>query len=146
MAALLTVDDRYLQKQGFSPSQIAGTVTLSGVFDLSVADTVAASVFSTNNVERKDASPLHHIVKSKSLPPFLITYCQWDYVPLAGQARQFYHALQGANARAELHFTPQQNHISEVIAMTRPDDLTAQAVLRFIIAPGLRKAHSLSAP
>jgi acetyl esterase/lipase len=146
MAALLTVDDRYLQKQGFSPIQIAGTVTLSGVFDLSVADTVAASVFSTNNVERKDASPLHHVTKSKSLPPFLITYCQWDYVPLAGQARQFYHALQVANARAELHFTPQQNHISEVIAMTRPDDLTAQAVLRFIIAPKLGKGHSLSAP
>ena len=66
------------------------------------------------------------------MAPFLVTCCQWDYVPLAGQARRFFGELKRAGASAELHFTPKENHISEVIALTHDADLTAQALIGFL--------------
>ena len=132
MAALLALDDHFLKKQDLGITNIRGVVTLSGVFDLTMADTVAASVFSTNDVARRAASPLFHISTTKSTPPFLVTYCQWDYVPLAGQARRFYRELKEAGVAAALHFTPKENHISEVIALTHDGDATAKALIGFL--------------
>jgi hypothetical protein len=35
-------------------------------------------------------------------------------------------------ASAQLHFTPRESHISEVIALTHENDPTAEALLKFI--------------
>jgi len=132
MAALLALEPQFLARYQLSPTNIRGVVTMSGVFDLTVADNVAASVFSTNDVARKLASPLFHIRPGIQAPPFLITYCQWDYVPLAGQAREFRRALKAAGVPTELHYTPHENHISEVIALTHEEDATAKVLLGFL--------------
>lgn len=129
MAALLALDERYLKAHQVSSKGIRGVVTLSGVFDLDIGDSQAA-VFGKDRDFRRSASPLYHI--SQTAPPFLVTYCQWDYVPLGAQARQFWSALKNAGVAAHLHFTPRESHISEVIALTRDDDPTAKALLGFI--------------
>ena len=89
-----------------------------------------ASVFGKDKQNRRAASPLYHI---KSLaPPFLISYCQWDYPTLPAQARVFHATLQKAGVVAQLVFVPRESHISEMISITHDDDPTANAILQFV--------------
>jgi acetyl esterase/lipase len=129
MAALLGLDEHLLAAYKLSPKNIRGVVSLSGVFDLDIGDSQAA-VFGRDPAFRRNASPINHI--TSSAPPFLVTYCQWDYVPLGAQALRFSKALQKANVPVRLLFTPHENHISEVIALTHEADPTAKALLEFL--------------
>ena len=76
------------------------------------------------------ASPMAH-VRAKS-PPFLITYCQWDYLGLPLQAREFTAAMKKAFHAADLVYIPGESHISEIIHAVKDDDATAQALIKFI--------------
>ena len=129
LAALLTLDDKYLKTHGLSTRNIRSAITLSGVYDLAEGDG-QASVFGKDKQDRRDASPLFH-VKSPA-PPFLVSYCQWDYPTLPFQARIFHAALQKAGIATDLLFVPHESHISEMISITRDDDPTAKAILQFI--------------
>jgi acetyl esterase/lipase len=131
LSALLTFDEKYLKPYELSAKNIRGTIGLSGVYNLGIGDS-QASVFGTEEQARKNASPLYHI--KDSAPPFLITYCQWDYLTLPAQARQFHAALRKAGLSSELVFIPKESHISEMISISRNDDPTAQAILKFIQA------------
>jgi hypothetical protein len=51
---------------------------------------------------------------------------------LPWQARQFHTALRKAGVDSELFFTRREDHISEVIAMTRDEDPTSRAMVAFI--------------
>src|SRR4029079_19633708 len=119
MAALLALDEHVLAGHKLSPKNIRGVISLSGVFDRDIGDS-QAGVFGKDPVFRKNASPINHV--TSSAPPFLVTYCQWDYVPLGAQAKRFSDALRRAGVPVTLHFTPHENHISEVIALTHDDD------------------------
>jgi acetyl esterase/lipase len=129
LSALLTLHERYLQAHGLSAKSIKGVIALSGVYNLSFADALV-NVFGKDPEFRRDASPLFHV--RGSAPPFLVSYCQWDYATLPAQAKEFHSALRRAGVAAELLFTPGENHISEVIAMTYDNDPTAKAILKFI--------------
>jgi acetyl esterase/lipase len=128
LAALLALDVKYLNKHGLSPQLLRGVIALSGVYDLSSES--QEKVFGTDKNDRIQASPVTHI--RKDVPPFLITYCEWDYFPLARQAQDFQSALTRSGASAEIVFVPKENHISEMLAVSRDDDLTVESVLRFI--------------
>ncbi len=129
LAALLTLDDRYLKAHGLSPLIIRGTAVLSGVFDLTLSEG-QSSVFGTDPQVRRDASPLYHAARGAA--PFLISYCQWDYFSLPAQARTFYTALKAAEVPAELVFIPRESHISEMLHVPRENDPTSAAVLGFL--------------
>jgi arylformamidase len=129
LAALLTLDGKYLQKHDLAPSLIRGTIALSGVFDLASGEGLS-SVFGRDHTVREDASPLFHV--RRSAPPFLVTYCQWDYPMLPAQARQFDAALKQAGVKSELVFIPRESHISEMVNVPADGDLTAQSIIRFI--------------
>jgi acetyl esterase/lipase len=129
LSALLTLDEKYLVPYHLSAKSIRGTMGLSGVYNLGSGDT-QSSVFSSDESARKDASPLYHIKGSS--PPFLVTYCEWDYFTLPAQARQFHTALRAAGLNSELLFVPQESHISEMLSVPRDDDPTARAILKFI--------------
>lgn len=126
LAALLTLDERYLKTRGLSPRNVRGTILLSGVYEIRGQE----SVFGSDEQVWKQASPLSYV--RGPAPPFLITYCQWDYLTLPQQARRLQEALRKAGVAAELVFIPQQNHISEIVNVFQDDDPTARAILRFI--------------
>ena len=130
MAALLALDKTYLKARSLSPRCIRGVISMSGVFDLTSIGDSQSSVFGKDAAVRRDASPLYHI--KGAMAPFLVTCCQWDYVPLGAQARTFCNALREAGAAAELFYTPQESHISEMISLTHDDDSTAKALLQFM--------------
>ena len=129
LCALLSLDDRHLTAYQLSPKNIRGVLALSGVYDLSEGETFN-STFSSDLQLRKNASPLFHV--KRETPPFLVTYCQWDYFSLPQQAKDFVSALQKAGASAELVYVPGQSHISEMLNITKADDLTVAAALKFM--------------
>lgn len=134
LVSLLTLHDRYLARHGLTPKSIRGVIALSGVYDLTIFDSQSV-VFGNDKEVRRDASPQFFI--RSEMPPFFVSYCEWDYPTLPAQAKRFHAALKQAGISAELFFTPRDNHIYEMISMTYDDDVTAQAVLRFMrsIAP-----------
>jgi acetyl esterase/lipase len=79
---------------------------------------------------RRDGSPLFHI--RTPAPPFLVTYCQWDYLTLPWQARQFHAALRKAGVVSDLVYVPGETHITEMVHVPKEGDLTAGAILKFI--------------
>jgi acetyl esterase/lipase len=129
LSSLLTFNARYLQPHGLSAGLLRGVISLSGVYDLDIGDAMV-SVFGRQREVRREASPLFSV--RAPAPPFFVSYCEWDYPMLAAQAKRFYFALRKEGIDAQLFFTPKDNHIYEMISLTRDDDETAQAVVKFI--------------
>ena len=126
LASLLALDDRYLAAHGLSRRSIAGVVSMSGVYSISRLEWN----FGTTTQARRDASPLEHV--KAGAPPFLIIYCQWDYITLAGQAKKFHKALLKAGVNSELVRLPGKNHVNEVYAITKENDRGEKAIVRFV--------------
>ncbi|HEY2953279.1 MAG TPA: alpha/beta hydrolase fold domain-containing protein [Verrucomicrobiae bacterium] len=129
LVALLAFHDRYLKAHHLSTDAIRGVICLSGVYDLTVGES-QASVFGKDAQVRKDGSPLFQI--RTPAPPFLVTYCQWDYLTLPLQARQFHAALRKAGVVSDLLYVPAETHITEMVHVPKEGDLTATAILKFI--------------
>lgn len=126
LVALLALNDKYLKAAGLTDDVIKGVAALSGVYDVRTLE----GVFGPDDMVRRDASPAFHARKIKA--PFVITYCQWDYPSLPAQARQFDSLLRRAFVPTKLVFIPGENHISEIVNIGKPDDPTAQAILKLI--------------
>ena len=124
LVSLLALDPSHLKQHGVELSAIRGVMSFSGVYDVK-----SLSVFGDSEI-RKAASPIEYV--RQDLPPFLITYCQWDYPFLPYQAREFSAALKRSFVHAKLVYVPGLSHISEVIHMMDPEDITMNSILRFI--------------
>jgi acetyl esterase/lipase len=129
LAALLALDVSFLKKHEITQQSIRGVITLSGVYDLLTSES-QESVFGREPSVRKDASPIYYI--AAPAPPFLVSYCQWDYPTLPDQAKRFHGALRTAGIGSELVFIPRESHISEMISVPNDGDPTAEAVIRFV--------------
>jgi arylformamidase len=125
LVTLLTLDPKYLKKHDVdSAATIKGVMSLSGVYDVKTLH-----IF--GDVESgKAASPIQYV--HEGLPPFLVTYCQWDYPFLPYQAREFSSALKRSFVPTNLVYVPGLSHITEMFHMIDPDDITIKSVLRFI--------------
>jgi len=82
------------------------------------------------SVKRPDASPLHYV--RNGAPPFLLTYCQWDYYTLPKQSRDFEAALKKAFVDTKVVYIPRESHISEMVNIWKDGDRLAQAILDFV--------------
>ena len=134
LVALLGLDGDYLAKYQLSPQALRGVFAWSGVYNLATGES-QESVFGKGMPGRRAASPLFYV--KAGAPPFIVTYCQWDYFSLPGQAREFYQALRQAGVAAELLYVPRESHISEMLSVPRAKDPTVAAALRFMKqAPG----------
>ena len=124
LAALLALDDTYLKKYDVPPGAIHGVAALSGVYDVS-----RLPEFISGNGAR-DASPLDYV--HREAPPFLITYCQFDYLGLPKQARDFAAALKVDFVATELVYVPNENHFTEIVDILKDHDPTLRAILNFV--------------
>lgn len=124
LVSLLALDRRYLAKHQLSPSDIRGVISMSGIYDVGNAPT-----FSLLG-DRRDASPIRYV--RSDAPRFLIAYCQWDLLTLPKQARNFSAELRKKLVSAQLLYIPRDNHISEIINITKESGPLIDAVLEFI--------------
>lgn len=131
LVALLAANETWLKPHGLTTSSIRGVMSLSGVPNIvSLAANGDSRVFGKDPAVLLGASPLQHV--RRGLPPFLVTFCQWDYLTLPQQAEEFYTALKAAGVPATLSFVPAENHISEMTNITKPGDATSAAMLTFM--------------
>ena len=124
LASLLALDPSHLKKYEISPSSIRGVMSLSGVYDVNTL-----TQFGDKDI-RKAASPMQYV--RTDAPPFLVTFCEWDYPYLPYQARQFAASLKKSFVHTNLVYVPGLSHITEVLHMFDPEDITIKAVLQFI--------------
>ena len=124
LAALLALDGEYLKARDVPLSAIRGVAALSGVYDVTKLPEFVS------DKGARDASPLHYA--HPQAPPFLIAYCQWDYLGLPRQARDFTGALKKNFVGTQLLYLPGENHITEIINIWKDDDPIARAILAFI--------------
>jgi len=129
LAALLALDESYLNARQLSAKNIRGVICLSGVYNVNDGSR-ASRIFGNEEATKIAASPISHV--KAPAPGFLVSYCQWDYPTLPFQARLFHRALKRAGIGSELIYVPGEGHISEMLSITREDDRSAQAILKFI--------------
>ncbi|HEY3441143.1 MAG TPA: alpha/beta fold hydrolase [Paludibaculum sp.] len=135
LVALLAANPEHLAKRGLSLKDIRGVLALSGVYDLTTIESGSSSpTFGSDPEVLREASAAKFV--RAGLPPFLVTYCEWDYATLPQQAVAFYDALRAAGASAKLVYVPGENHISEMLSIPKPADASAKAMLEFM--EGLR--------
>jgi acetyl esterase/lipase len=123
LVALLALDPEWLAKYEIPVTAIKGVAALSGVYDVSKLQGFL-------NATGSSPSPIAHV--HPKAPPFLVSYCQWDYLALPLQAREFSAALKKSFDSVELLYVPGQGHISEIINIVKDDDVIAQAILKLI--------------
>lgn len=129
LVALLSLDEHYLAVHQLSSKSIRGVLTWSGVYDLTSGESLEKT-FGKDPQFRRDASPISFV--RSNTPPFMVTYCQWDYYSLPAQAKNFHHALKNAGVKTELVYIPAQSHLSEMLNIKNEKDLTVAAALRFM--------------
>ncbi|MBI4891669.1 MAG: alpha/beta hydrolase [Acidobacteria bacterium] len=132
LVALLANNEAWLKPHGLSSSAIRGVVSMSGVPNIvSLAAAGDSRVFGKDPEVLRGASPLQHV--RGGLPPYLVTYCQWDYLALPQQAEEFHAALRTAGVPVTLFYTQTENHISEMTNLAKPGEgTTFAAILRFL--------------
>ncbi len=126
LVSLLATNARWLAPHGLEPASFRGVLSFSGVYDVSLAP----NLFGPGEESIQSASPIRHT--SGALPPFLLTYCEFDYASLPEQARRFHAALSAAGQKPRLVFVPGENHISEIISVLKDADPTWLAALGFL--------------
>lgn len=135
LVALLAMNPEILARRGLSTKNIRGVLALSGVYDITAIEAgTSGPTFGGDPEVLRAASPIRFA--RAGLPPFLVTYCEWDYALLPQQAVAFDTALRAAGASAKLVYVPGENHISEMLSIPKPDGALAKAMLEFM--EGLR--------
>lgn len=126
LAALLALDGKYLEKVELDRKSIRSVIAMSGVYDVDKLETFLAEG------DKHDASPIGHV--HSGAPPFLISYCQWDYFGLPKQARDFTLALKKNFVPAQILYVPGENHISEVVSLVQDQGLLIDTILSVVNA------------
>ncbi len=124
LVSLLALDHSYLAQRGIPVTAIQGVISMSGVYDVT---NVPQFGFDGN---REVASPMSYV--RGGAPPFLITYCQWDFLGLPRQAREFGAALKKAFDAAQVVYIPNETHASEILSAMRENSPLARAILDFL--------------
>ncbi|MBV8843369.1 MAG: alpha/beta hydrolase [Bryobacterales bacterium] len=124
LVSLMAADHAYLEKHKIPASAIRGVISISGVYDVR---STPAFEFDGNKAQ---ASPVEFI--TRRMPPFLITYCQWDYLGLPKQARDFAADMKRSFDSIEVLYIPGESHISEIISAVQDGSALSRAILDFV--------------
>ena len=126
LVSLLAVDPRYLKAHGMTPDNIAGVISLSGVYDVRVIPVIFG-----NAAQRLDASPSYHVGDWQP-PPFLVLYAENDLGGLGFQALVFYYLLSEVPSEAGIMEFPGRSHATIISRIANPGDEVAKAMLQFL--------------
>lgn len=145
LSARVALDPKPLAQFGLSPRILSGVVAVSGAaFDLADERTYELghrlcryeARFGcgdpTDNWKR-EASPINCV--ASGAPPFLILYASDESKSLQRQSQLLHEALERNQVPSQLVIVPGQNHCRIVLTLSRPDKISAPAILRFVQSP-----------
>jgi acetyl esterase/lipase len=142
LASRIALDPKPLAQFGFSPANLSGVIAISGAgYDLADNETYELgrnrcryeTCFRCGDPTdnwMKEASPISFI--TPNAPPFLIIYAERETKSLIRQSELLHAALQRKQVPTEILVAPRQNHSRIVLTLSRPDKVSAPAILRFI--------------
>ncbi len=129
LVALLATDPRHLRAEKLAVKDIRGVIPMSGVYTI-LPGRIFEPAFGKDAEVCRLASPLEHVKGDH--PPALIVYADKDYLLLDAMAEQFCRKLKGCACEARTLKVENRDHISIIVRTCDENDLTMQAILRFI--------------
>lgn len=133
LVSLVALDERYLEKHGLDARDLAGVITISGVYDID--HEVLKEVFGTSRKAWREASPITYV--HGQAPPFLILYAERDMdrqIPLMEQAEELFEALRDEGVPARIQEISGTNHAGIIAQVGRGPSETLAAIMQFIDA------------
>ena len=148
LAALISIDDRYLKKEGVSFDVLKGCVPVDGdTYDIPKIIMTAEyrqalyggkmftfghrQKFGNDPEKHVDFSAVTHVAKDKGIPPFLILYFPGNPNTRA-QARRLESVLKAAEIPARSHGKRDSNHSRLNNDLGKPDDPATQELYKFL--------------
>lgn len=114
LVSLLALDPQYLEEFGLNSRDIAGVVSISGVYDLEEyrldATDYLSAAFGLDPQVYQDASPLTHV--HPGAPPFLLAYAERDYPNADRQAHRMREALAEQGVSSQVLHVAGRDHVS----------------------------------
>lgn len=137
LAALVALDPRYLGRHQTGPTALAGVISFSGMYDLSLRPGISENqrdatekTFGSDPAVLAQASPVRHV--SGAAPPFLLLVAHDDFPEFLPDARAFAEALARAGQRAvDCRIVPGRDHLS-LVDLEGRDNVVRQLVLDFL--------------
>jgi len=150
LAALVSIDDRYLKAEKLSLAVIKGCVPVDGdTFDVPAIIEVAETrcrvhglpqakfghrqKFGDDEAKHRDFSAVTHVAKDKGIPPFLILHVA-EHPDTTAQARRLGDVLKEAGVPVTLFGGKETTHNKLNEDLGLPDDAATKALLEFVDA------------
>jgi arylformamidase len=154
LAALISIDDRYLKAEGLSLDIIKGCVPVDGdTYDVpAIIETAETRLrvhgmpmpkfghrikFGNDPAKHRDYSAVTHVAKGKGIPPFLILHVA-DHPDVSAQAERLEAVLKDAGIPAKRFAARETNHSKLNENLGLPEDPPTKALFEFV-AEALKK-------
>jgi acetyl esterase/lipase len=148
LAALISIDDRYLKAEGLSLEIIKGCVPVDGdtydvpaiiqtaetrrsVHDLQQAKWGHREKFGNDPAKHHDYSAVNHVAKDKGIPPFLILHVV-EHPDTGAQAERLERVLKSAGIPTKRFAARQTDHSKLNESLGLPDDPATKALFEFV--------------
>lgn len=148
LAALISIDDRYLKAEGVSLDIIKGCVPVDGdTYDVPAIIETAETrwrvhgltplkfghreKFGHDSAKHRDFSAVTHVAKDKKIPPFLILHVA-DHPDTSAQARRLANVLKASGISATVFGARETSHAKINENLGRPDDPVTKALFEFV--------------
>ena len=150
LAAIVSIDDRYLKAEGLALDFIKGCVPVDGdTFDVPAIIETAETrrrvhglpqakvghreKFGNDPTKHRDFSAVTHVAQGKSIPPFLIIHVA-EHPDTTAQAQRLANALKEAGIPVTLHGGRETTHNKINADLGLPDDPGTKALFNFLAA------------
>jgi len=142
LACHVALDQGPLAERGLSPAIVCGVISVSGAgldladqktYDLGAKRAYYVARFGDNGpreIWQRDASPVTYV--TSNAPAFLILYAAGESKALQRQSQWLSEVLERERVPYRLAVVPGQSHERMVLALSRPDRTSADAILDFI--------------
>lgn len=130
LIALLAMDERYLQKAGMKPGDVAGYIPVSAqlLTHYTIRDERGEGKFA---ITADEAAPIHYA--RKDIPPMLVLYAEHDMASRLEENQFFTAVLRAAgNKTVKEQLIKDRTHGSIASRMAEPEDPAKKALLDFM--------------
>ncbi len=118
IAALMALDERYLEAHQLSPAMLTGVVGISGPYDfLPLRDQDLREMFGPE-ARHPESQPMHWV--RSGAPPFLLLHGDADHTVRPGNARRLAEALRSSGVSVQTRYYPAQGHLRPLAGLARP--------------------------
>jgi acetyl esterase/lipase len=148
LAALISIDDRYLKAEGLSLGIIKGCVPVDGdtydvpavieteetrrrVHDMPPPTFGHRQKFGNDPAKHRDFSAVYHVAKDKGIPPFLLLYVA-DHPYTSAQAQRLANVLKDAGVPVTPFGAKETTHNKINADLGLPDDPATKALWEFV--------------